>query len=63
MKKVTLLSEELSDDEMMDEVEAAALAINNPLRVEDDDADLKEDDTPDDLSASENSDIDDDCSN
>ena len=63
VKKVTLLSEELSDDEMMYEVEAAALATNNPLRVEDDDADLKEDDMADDLSASENSDIDDDCSN
>ena len=63
VKKVTLHSEELSDDEMMDKVEAAALTTNNPLRVEDDDADLKEDDMPDDLSASENSDIDDDCSN
>lgn len=60
MNKIPLLTEELSDDEMIGVVETAASAIN-PLRVEDDAAaDMKEDDMSEDLSVSENSDIDDD---
>ena len=53
---------ELSDDEMIEDIEVTVFAIN-PLWVENDAADLKEDDLPDDLSGTLNSDIDNDIDN
>ena len=51
--------EELSDDEIIEDIELTAFAINS-LWVEIDAADLKEDDLPDDLSGTLNSDTDND---
>ena len=58
-KKFFFLTEDLSDDEVIEEDKKAAFNIN-PIWVESDTADIKEDDMSDDLSASENCDIEDD---